>query len=238
MALPKLDIPKYSLVVPSTKKEVEYRPFLVKEEKILMMAEESKDDKQYIQALKDIIIACTFNKLTVDNLTTYDLEYIFLQLRCKSIGENVKLIGRCPLDCPHGENCDPETPITLDLSTVKVREPKVKPNDMIKLTDSVSIKLKPISVKYMSKLDANSDITTTIRYMIDSVYDANNIYDLSDSSDNEVTEFINSFSHEALEGIQEYILKQPKMVHTLKYNCSKCKKENDITIEGFQAFFQ
>lgn len=237
MALPKLEVPKYRLVVPSTKKEVEYRPFLVKEEKILMMAEESGDDKQYIQALKDIIIACTFNKLPVGNLTTYDLEYIFLQLRCKSIGETVKLVGKCPADCPNGVECKHETPITLDLTTVKIKEPKVKPNDMIKLNDQVSLKLHPILVKNMDKLNDN-DFISTIRYMIDSVYDANEIYDLSDSSTEEITEFIDSFSHDALEQIKEYLVNQPKMIHELKYNCSKCRKENEIVIDGFQSFFQ
>ena len=241
MALPKLETPKYRLVVPSTKQDVEFRPFLVKEEKILMIASESEDVNQYLRALRDIIIACTFNKLKVDTLTTTDLEYIFLQLRCKSIGETVKLAGKCPADCPNsgpnGEKCNHTTEITVDLSEVVVKEPETKPDDMIQLSDTVSVKLKPITVKDMGLMRDSTDFTTTIRYMIDTVYDANEIYDLADNSYDEVTEFVESFPHSALEKIQQFLTNQPKMEHTVEYKCSKCGLENSVTIDGFQNFF-
>ena len=236
MALPKLETPKYRLVVPSTKQEIEYRPFLVKEEKILMMANESDDAKQYVQSLKDIIIACTFNKLKVNDLTTYDLEYIFLQLRCKSVGESVTLVGSCPANCPNGEECKHKTEIKVDLSKVEVQEPKVKPNDMVKVNDDVSIKLKPITVKNMNNIRGD-DFTSTIIHMIDSVYDTNEIYDIKDSTYEEVEEFVDSFPHSVLEEIKEFVVNQPKMTHTVKYNCSKCNLENEIVIDGFQDFF-
>ncbi len=228
MALPKLETLTHTLVVPSTKKTIEYRPFLVKEEKLLMQAEESNDEKQYLQALKDIVKSCTFGKLTIDTLTSYDLEYIFLQLRCKSIGETVEVMLE---DAETKE----KVPVKINLSEVQVKESKEKVEEKINLSDTISLKLRPIPVKHMDKM-TDADLTRSIRYMIESVYDANDIYDLDDCSDEEVTEFIDSFPHTALVDIEKFVVNQPKVSHTVEFKGPK-GHDNKVTIEGFQNFF-
>jgi hypothetical protein len=164
MALPKLDVPKYELTVPSTGETVEYRPFLVKEERVLMMAQESNDNDQIIGALKTIIESCTFGKIKPNLLTTYDAEYIFLQLRAKSVGENVEFMLKC-------EECEHPIKISIDLTEVQVKKGK-EVSDKIMLNDEVGVTLKPITLgNSKSLMRDTSDITAVLS--TDSMGEAN-----------------------------------------------------------------
>ena len=154
MALPKLETSKYTAVIPSSKKTIEFRPFLVKEEKILMMAQESKDNLQIIGALKDIIKSCTFNTVDPSELTTYDLEYLFLQLRAKSVGETSEIKIKC-------DECGEYNEVSVNLSDAEVKNPNDSVDKKIELNDTVGIIMRPISLaksEDLSKIKKDEDI--------------------------------------------------------------------------------
>lgn len=228
MPLPVLEASKHTIEIPSTKEKIDIRPFLVKEEKILIQAQESGDTNDIIKAIKDIIHVCTFEKVRPDDLTLFDLEYIFLQLRARSVGENVEFKLKC-------EECEKTNVVTLDLTKVKVQFPKKKIKNNIKLTDDVGVVLRPIRVKDMDKVD--EDLTAAIIASIESIYDVDSIYPTDESSRKELEAFVDSLSHSHLEKIQEYIENQPKLEHTLKYTCAFCGHESEYTLSGLADFF-
>ena len=233
MPLPKLETQKFTCIVPSTNDEIEYRPFLVKEEKILMMAQESNDQRALMRVLKDVINACTFDKLEVSQLTMFDVEFIFLQLRAKSVGETASLKFKC-------EECGEYTDIDINLLDVKVQYPTKELEKTIKLSKDVGITLAPISIDAVDNVDTENTekaFTSGIAAVIDTVYDEDGVYKLDDFTDKEITEFIDSLNHQQLEKIQYFIENQPKLKHTVTWKCSACGHENSITIEGLQSFF-
>ena len=231
--LPKLEVTKYELNVPSTGESIEFRPFLVKEEKILMIAQESKDPKAVIRSLKDIIKSCTFGVVDPSALTSYDLEYIFLQLRMKSVGETAQVMLKC-------EECGLENEVEVDLAQAQVIYPEKTVDPKIQLTDTVGIILKNLSVKDLEKLEGgNDEITEIIAATIESIYDEDNVYTAADSTKKEMSEFVDSLEHKHLELIQEYITNTPKLVIDIEYTCSNpdCKHINKVRLEGIQSFF-
>ena len=230
MALPILNTPTYELTIPSTSKELIYRPFLVKEEKILLMAQESKDQGEVLRALKNIIQACTFDKINPDDLTSYDLEYIFLKLRSKSVGEIISLEVKC-------KHCDTVNPLDVNIEEIQIKYPEKEVEPTIQLSDEVGIVARHIPVKDLSLLKDQNDITSVIGLCIDSIFDGSKIYKRSDISEKELTDFVESFSREHVAKIEEFISNQPKLEHTIKYKCHQCKKENVITLNGLQDFF-
>ena len=230
MALPKLESPKYEVVIPSTKKLHEIRPFLVKEEKILMIAQESNNTAQIVKAMKEIISACSFNKIKVNELTSYDVEYLFLQLRAISVGETTDVKFKCS-ECGH------ENEVTINLKEIEVKYPEKEISNKIQLSDTIGIVLKPLSLSDMSKIKEDSDIVDSIAIVIDSIYDDDNVYDAKESSKKELYEFVESLNHTQIEKIQEYLTNQPKLSCEVKFACSECGHENTITLEGIQSFF-
>jgi DNA-directed RNA polymerase subunit M/transcription elongation factor TFIIS len=232
MALPKLENPTYEVKVPSLGRRVEFRPFLVKEEKILMMAQESKDEKKILKTVKDIISACSFNKLNPNECTTSDLEYLFLQLRAKSIGENVTVNIKCS-ECENYE----KHKINLEEITLSQTEDL---DNTIEITDAIGIVLKTISMEdaeRINKKDTEKAFNQTIIYSIESIYDADNVYPASESSEKELTDFIDSLSHKHLEKIQKFIQNVPTLRHVCEFKCSKCGHENKTVLEGIESFF-
>jgi DNA-directed RNA polymerase subunit M/transcription elongation factor TFIIS len=229
MPLPVLEAPKYSLVVPSTKKELKYRPFLVKEEKILMIAQESTDASQIEESIKDIIRACTFEKIDVDSLTTYDLEYILLKLREKSVGESSKFFLTC-------KECGAKNEVIVNLRDVGVDFPEKVPDNNIELSKGVGITLSPVSIKRLGNID-KSDINSVIATVIETIYDEENVYSVDNVSKEELDAFIDSFTHKNLEEIQNFVKNQPTLKHTVNFKCSECGHENTYTLEGIQSFF-
>ena len=231
--LPKLETPTYSAVLPSTGEQVEYRPFLVKEEKILMIAQESNDNSAMMKALKNIIKACTFNKVNPSKCTTYDIEYLFLKLRAVSVGETAELQFKC-------EECGEYNTVEINLNDIELVYPDENPETNIKLTENVGIKLKPVSVDDVETLtDINNpkNFTKAIAAVIDVIYDQENVYKVSDTSEKEVLEFIDNLSHTHLEKIQGFIEKQPQLKYTVEYTCSKCGHANKVELIGMQSFF-
>lgn len=234
MPLPVLETTKYTTLVPSTQEKIEFRPFLVKEEKILMIAQESQDSSQIIKALKEIISACTFDIVKPEKLTTYDLEYLFLQLRAKSVGETSNISLKCT-------ECGEVNSVSINLSEIDVKFPEEKAERKIELTDTVGITLRPISIEKteeLSKLKENEDaLTKSIAACIESIYDSNGVYMTDDTSEKEMTQFIDSLSHKHLQDIQDFMSNQPELHKVVKFKCKACGHENEITISGLQSFF-
>ena len=231
MALPKLETPTYETIIPSTGRAIEYRPFLVKEEKILMMAQETQDTAQAISALKKIISSCTFGKVDPNALTTYDAEFLFLQLRIKSVGESVDFVIT---DKDTGEDVN----VSVDLSEVEVVEPEVELEKTIQLNDSIGLTLKEVTLKDavgLSSKDMN-DITGLISVVIDTIYDDEKVYNAREVSKKELEAFIESLNHSQLEQITTFIQNQPAIQKEIKYRL-KDGQEKTITLKGLQDFF-
>lgn len=235
MPLPILEIPKYSITIPSTGKTVEYRPFLVKEEKILLIAQESGETSQMISAMKDIVRSCTFEKVNPNDLTTFDLEYIFLKLRSKSVGEVANILVKC-------KKCDHKNPITINIDDISVSVPK-NVEKTIMLTPKVGVNMRYIKTKDISKLSNVSKgegdlITDIIISSIESIFDESKIYPTDDTPKEELITFINSLNHEQLGKLQNFIENSPKLEKTIHFNCISCKESNEITLSGIHSFFE
>lgn len=228
MPLPILETTKHTIEIPSTKKKVEIRPFLVKEEKILIQAQQTNDDKQILKVIKDIIRVCSFEKIKPNDLTIFDLEYIFLQLRAISVGETVEFNIKC-------EECEKTNVVSLDLTEVKIQWPETQIDNKIQLNDDIGIILRPIRVKDLDKVE--DDITEAIIASIESIYDNDDVYDTNETSRKELVQFVDSLSHNHLEKIQKYIENQPKLEHTLKYTCTFCGHKNEYKLSGLSDFF-
>lgn len=235
MPLPILESPKYVLTIPSTGKNVEYRPFLVKEEKILLLAQESENENAISTAIKDIVKACTFDVVDPNELTSFDLEYIFLKLRAKSVGEVSEIRCKC-------EKCETLNNISINIDQIEVSWPNKKQDKKIMLTDSIGITLNYIKVKDIKAEESGKSQTETIMdtiiAMIDSVFDQNGIYKKEDSTREELVTFINSLNRSQMEKIEKFIMDSPKLTHTAKFKCTSCKNDNEITLSGTQAFFE
>ena len=230
MPLPILETAKHTIEIPSTKEQVEFRPFLVKEEKILLQAQTTEDVNEITKVVKDIISVCSFEKVKPNDLTIYDMEYIFLQLRAISIGENIEFSIKC-------QECDKKNIVTIDLTEVKVQFPKKKAESKLQLSDDVGIILRPIRVKDIKNIGDGSDITPGIIASIESIFDEDGVYNTDDTNKKELITFIESLSHSHLQSIQEYIQNQPKLSHTFNFTCQFCGHENEHTIEGLGDFF-
>ena len=230
MPLPILETTKYTIEIPSTKKKVEMRPFLVKEEKLLIQAQQSEDEKQILKMIKEIINVCSFNKIKADDLTMFDLEYIFLQLRAISVGETVEFNIKC-------EECGKSNVVTIDLTEAKIQWPETKVNNKIQLEEDIGIVLRSIRVKDIDSMKDNDEITSAIIASIESIYDKDNVYLTDETDRDELVTFVDSLSHKHLEEIQNFIANQPKLEHTLKYTCTFCGHENEYKLSGLSDFF-
>lgn len=233
MPLPKLEVPKYTLEIPSSGEVIEYRPFLVKEEKNLLIAQETGDGQVILEAMKDIVKMCCFNKIDLEKLHTYDLEYIFLQIRAKAVGETIDVAIKC-------DDCQQPVPVKIDITEVQVKKPNTQSEKTIPLSENVGIILKPLSVDSIGTLDNASDLNATIRAVIKSIYDADTVYDAADSSEEELNEFIDQIPHKALLEINEFLSGLPYLALDVEFPCKnkecetkKCKKE----LKGFTDFF-
>ena len=236
MALPTITTPKYQLKLPSTGESITYRPFLVKEEKILLIAQETKDPKQMMGAMRDIISACTFDKVKTSEITTFDLEYIFLKLRAKSVGENADIKVQC-------QKCEEYNPISINLDDIKVDVPENK-SSTVMLTDSIGVTLKYITALKMEKITAMIEkdqmavINELIINSIETIFDDNNVYPAIDSTPAELTQFIESLNRQQMEKIESFIGNAPKLQHTCEFKCHKCEEDNSIVLQGIQSFFE
>jgi len=232
MTLPKIVTPTYELEIPSSKEKITYRPFLVKEEKILLLAQEAGEESDILNAIKQIIKNCTFEEVEVENLALFDLEYIFLNIRSKSVGEKVELKLLCDDD---GETY---ADVTIDLDEVTVDFPKEHTNN-IQLTDTISLVMRYPQMSALS-LTTVSD-TETIFHMIKTsirqIIDGETIYEQVDFTEEDLDAFIESLTSEHFKNIQEFFQTMPKLKHVVKYKNPKTKKQNKRTLEGLNSFF-
>lgn len=227
MALPKLnETPKYSLTVPSTGKELRYRPYLVKEEKILLMASSSEDPKQIMNAVHDTIAACV-EDIDIRSLTTFDLEYIFIQLRSKSTGETSEILIRCP-------KCESQQKVTIPLNEIAVTETNVNP--VIKISDNVTVVM-----KYPSYQDIPSDTDdvgfTLIAASIKEVIHGDEKVDIDDEPIEAVIAFLESMTNDQFKLIAKFFEDAPSVKYDLELVCQSCGEISDIEIKGMQSFF-
>lgn len=233
MALPKLASAKYELTLPSTGEKIEFRPFLVKEEKALMLAQQSGENSDIMRAIRDVINACTFDKLKSDTLPTFDLEFVFINLRAKSIGEVVDLNITCPDD---GKT---QVDVKVDLTEIQCVKELGHDNN-IRLTDDIGLVMDYPRVDSLSSLDKNDEIGgmfEVIKKCIRQVYDSENVYEKTDMDKAELDEFVESMSHEQFEKIQEFFNTMPKVKHPIKVKNPNTGVESEVVLEGMQDFF-
>jgi len=236
MALPKIGYPTYELDLPSTGKTIKYRPFLVKEEKVLLLALESKDEKQVIGAVKDLLKNCVISRIKVDQLPSFDLEYLFLKIRAASIGEMINMTVTC-LD-------DNETQAEAQININEVEVLKPEGHDKkIMFDGTTGIVMKyPSMQQFVEREFLQKDLKTEEVYdfiadSIDQIFDDEEVYDSSTTTKKEFRTFVDSLTTKQFEKIQQFYATCPKLSHSFKVVNPKTGKESDYTIEGLQSFF-
>ena len=238
MPLPKIATPSYELVIPSSKKKVKFRPFLVKEEKILILAMESQDNSQIASAVKDVISNCILSRgIKVDKLSTFDIEYLFLNIRGKSIGEDVEVMVTCPDD---GKTQVP-TRIMLDDIKIQISDDH---NQDIKLDDDYTLRMKYPSLDEFIKNNFNAagdinvdDTFDLIASCIEQVYSEEESWAASDCTKKELTQFVEQLNSSQFKDIEKFFETMPKLSHTVKVINPNTQKENEVVLEGLQSFF-
>jgi citrate lyase gamma subunit len=237
MALPILETQSYDLTLPSADVKIKFRPFLVKEEKVLLQALESEDQKQIVNALKEIVSACTFGTLVVDDLPTFDLEYIFLNIRAKSVGEVAKLNVLCP------DDKKTYTGIEVDLTKIEVQVDDSHTNNIV-IDENKKI---GIIMKYptLGSVDPSMDFTKEqtnkifqlISNSIYQIYEGDKIYNTTDYTKEELNKFIESLSTKAFGDIQNFYNTMPKLIHEVEIENPKTKVKSKVTLQGLTDFF-
>ena len=235
MALPILDTATYELTLPSSDVQVKYRPFLVKEEKILLLAMESENAAEITKALKEIVHACTFGSLNVEALPTFDLEYIFLNIRAKSVGEVAKLKILCPDDKETYAN------IELDLSKVEVQVDDEHSNQ-ISINDKVKMIMRyPTIDTFDPSVDATKlktqQLFDIIANTVYEIYDGETVHKASDYSKDEMNAFIESLTSDHFAKIQKFFNTMPRLQHELEVENPKTKVKSKVVLSGLQSFF-
>lgn len=232
MALPKLNVPKYELKLPSTGFSVSYRPYLVKEEKVLMIAMESEDANQMTTAILDIIDTCTFNELNMSSLTMFDIEYIFAKLRSKSVGETSTVNAKC-------SKCEEGTKVDIDIDTVSITD---IPDKKIQLSDSVGLLMKfPSMADYMDIQNSDASnidkIFATVAASIDSIYSGDDMFEAADSTKAELIDFLESLNAEQFKKIQHFLNAMPVAYVHMEFKCEHCGHANETDLKGLMNFF-
>ena len=234
MALPKLSNITYELELPSTGESIKYRPFLVKEQKTLMIAQESDDNKAIENAFASIISDCTFGELDAYNLPIFDVEYVFLQMRGKSVGEKINLTVLCPDDEKTKVN------VEIDLKDVNIQV-KEEHTNIVQVTDDVHIVMRYPTLKDMAGYNNAGQIDSIfdmIRRCVHEIHDGETVHNRVDISNKELDEFIESMTTESFEKLSAFFETMPKLLHEIEVKNPKTKKKTTIPIEGLQSFFE
>ena len=237
MALPKLNVPKYKMKLPSDGRTVNYRPFLVKEEKLLLLATQTGEQEQLIAAIKDIMAACTDIK-DIDKLATFDIEYLFLQIRTKSVGETVKVSLTCP--------DDGETTVEVDipLDEIKVKKTRGHKTDL-KITDEVTVTMGYPSLDTFVSMNFVGDgsevgvdqVFEMAGSCIKTISDPEQVYDCQDVPKKEIQDFFEGMDTKQFQMIQDFFETMPKLSHTVKVKNPNTNVESDVVLEGLASFF-
>ena len=238
MPLPKIVAPTYELELPSTGETIQYRPFLVKEEKVLVIALESEDTKQITTAIKTVIKNCILTKgIKVEALPTFDIEYLFLNIRGKSVGETVEVNVICP------DDEETQVSVTIDLDEIKVQKDDEHTNQ-VKVDDNIMMIMKYPSLdqfiknnfdfKDQSAMDQSFEL---IASCIDSICSGEEVWAAADCTKKEVTEFLESMNSSQFKGIEKFFETMPKLSHTITVKNPKTKVESEVVLEGLSSFF-
>jgi hypothetical protein len=240
--LPKIDVPIYDLKLISNDKKIRFRPFTVKEEKLFLMALESDDIEATINTIKQVINNCVLDEINVNTLPMFDIEYLFLHLRAKSIGEEVQLKYKCNNDIITEEEtkkCGNLVDFSFNLLDIKPIKNKDHKNK-IEITDKLGIVMKYPNFDLIEKYKDSSNVEGLISMIIgciDYIYDENEVYYAKDSTEKELTEFVDSLQTKDLENIKLFFDTAPKLEKKLNFKCNKCGHEEEINLEGIQNFF-
>lgn len=236
MSLPLQAAPTYSLKVPSSGKEVKYRPFLVKDEKALLIAQQSEDLDVMISTLKSVIASCVTTKLDVESLAIFDLEYIFSQIRAKSVGEVSELV----FTCGHCTNEKNKFKLNLDISQLEVTKNPDHTNK-IPLFDSVGVVMKYPSIDILKKIDKGftdpENVIDMIIDCIDMIYTDQEVFHAKEQTPDELREFLENLTKEQFDKIEKFFETMPKFQKQIEFDCPACGAHNKLMVEGVQNFF-
>ena len=237
MPLPKISTPTYELEIPSTKKKIRYRPFLVKEEKILIIAMESQSDTEIANAVKDVLSTCILTKgVKVDTLSTFDIEYLFLNIRGKSVGEDVEVLVTCP------DDNKTKVPVRINLDDIKIITHDDHKRD-IKLDDSLLMRMRYPSINEFIKSNfSTSDVKSEDTFdliisCIEQIYNDEESWSTSDCTKEEMNDFLDQLNSNQFKEIEKFFDTMPKLSHTLTVNNPNTKVKSDVKLEGLAAFF-
>jgi hypothetical protein len=244
MALPRVTSPTYELTIPSSGEKVSYRPFLVKEEKTLLMAMEARDNQAMTKAMQDIITSCTDGEVDLKSLASFDIEYFFLQLRGRSIGEVLTINPhrpenfKCCKEAKEEDICE----VNINIDDIVLDTSKIK-NTEIKITDDIGLKLKFPQLETVQKYATEGEdieaenVFKLIIDCIEYIWDGDEIYKAKDSTKKELNDFIESLSSSQFVNVREFFESMPRLSHTIDWECGKCKKSTPVIIEGIDSFF-
>ena len=240
MPLPKIATPSYELELPSTGKTIQYRPFLVKEEKLLVIALESEDTKQITNAIKAVIRSCVLTKgVKVETLPTFDIEFLFLNIRGKSVGEDIDVKLICP------DDSETEVDVSISLDDIKVQKPEGHSNQ-VKLDNDLMMELKYPSLNEFIKNNFDPNDTTKnpmdrsfdlIGSCISKIYNQDEVWAAADCSKKELNDFLDSMNSNQFKEVEKFFETMPKLSHTVKVTNPKTKVESDVVLEGLASFF-
>ena len=240
MPLPTITTPTYELNLPSTGKKIKYRPFLVKEEKILILALETRDQNQITNAVKDVLKKCVITRgIKIDDLPTFDIEYLFLNIRAKSIGEDINMIVTCP------DDRKTEVDVTVYVDEIKVIKSKEHVKD-INLDKDMTLRMKYpslnqfIETNFDTKEESQTTVDKTFQLIadcMDTVYTKEDAWDSKDYSPNERLEFIEQLSSKQFKQVERFFATMPKLSHTIEVTNPNTKKKSKIVLEGLSDFF-
>ena len=239
MPLPKIRTPTYELTLPSYGKKIKYRPFLVREEKVLIMALESEDTKQITNSVIDILNSCILSKgIKLETLATFDIEYLFLNIRSKSVGETIDVNIVCP------DDNKTQVAVTVDVDSIKIKKDR-KHKNVIKLDDNISLKLKYPSMtqfidsNFESKID-ESEVKSTLDMIvscIDVIFNEEESWPASESTAKELEDFVDQLNTKQFKLIEDFFATMPKLTHTIKVKNPNTGVESEVRLEGLAAFF-
>ena len=238
MPLPTISTPTYELTLPSSDKKIKYRPFLVKEEKILILAMESEDTKQIARSIKNVISKCILSRgIKVEKLSTFDIEYLFLNVRGKSVGEHIEVMVTCPDD---GKT---QVPMSINIDSIKVQKSDEHDKD-IKLDDTYTLRMKYPSLNEFTKTNFGSmedvkvdDTFDLISSCIDQVYSDEESWSHQECTKKELSDFVESLNSNQFKMIEKFFETMPKLSHTVKVTNPNTKVDSEIKLEGLQSFF-
>ena len=239
MPLPKINTPTYELVLPSSGKKIKYRPFLVKEEKILIMALESEDSKQITNAIKDVLTDCILSRgIKIEKLATFDIEYLFLNVRAKSVGETVEVNITCP------DDNETQVQVEIDIDSIKVQKSDTH-SDIIQLDNDLSLQMNYPSLNQFIETnfevgEEKSEVEQSLKVImscIKQVYSSEEAWDASDCSKKELKDFVEQMNSKQFKQVEDFFNTMPKLAHTLKVTNPNTKVKSDVTIEGLASFF-